>query len=222
MLELAEVVVRFGSTTALSGVSVHIERGESVAVHGPSGSGKSTLLHVMAGLIAPDRGTVRFDDRDLSLLSETARSAWRLRNVGLVFQFGELVPELSLLENVMLPLLLMGTRRNAAAAVAAELLERLDVAAVAAKRPGEVSGGQLQRGAIARALVHRPALLLADEPTGALDSISGQFVMEAMTATAREQNTAVVIVTHEAKLASLCDRDLLLRDAALQPEPARR
>jgi len=192
-----------------------------VAVMGPSGSGKSTLLHCLAGLLVPQSGTVRFCGDDLSSLGERARARLRLRRMGFVFQFGELVPELTLVENVELPLLLSGgvtakdARRHALA-----WLERLGVDEVADRRLVEVSGGQAQRVAVARALVHRPAVVFADEPTGALDTLAGESVMEALTSAATETGAAVVIVTHELRVASYAAREVNLLDGALAPAPA--
>lgn len=215
IVEAHDVAVHFGATTALVSASIEIAAGELVAVMGPSGSGKSTLLHCLAGLVAPRSGQVRFEGTDLHGLDDSDRSELRLRRMGMVFQFGELVPELSLVENVALPLWLLGESRSSAAERAEALLERFDVIGVADKRPGEVSGGQLQRAAVARALVHRPAIVFADEPTGALDTANAQIVMEALVGAAREQGAAVVLVTHETRLASYCDRDVVVRDGVV-------
>ncbi len=210
-----DVAVQFGETTALVSASIEVAPGELVAVMGPSGSGKSTLLHCLAGLVAPRSGRVCFQGTDMHGLDDSERSELRLRRMGMVFQFGELVPELSLVENVALPLWLLGESRTSAAGRAEDLLDRFDVMSVAHKRPGEVSGGQLQRAAVARALAHRPAVVFADEPTGALDSANAQIVMEALVGCAREQGAAVVLVTHETRLASYCDRDVLVRDGVV-------
>lgn len=215
MIEAKNVSYSFGTTPALRDVSVGIVAGETVAIMGRSGSGKSTLLHCLAGLLVPDTGEVWFGDHRLDNASDTERSARRLAQMGLVFQFGHLVPELSLIENVALPLLVTGTRRRDAVERARELLDRLDVAELADRHPAEVSGGQMQRAAIARALVHRPAVVFADEPTGALDSVTGQLALEALLNAARQDGSAVVVVTHEARLASYCDREIVMRDAAI-------
>ena len=179
---------------------------------GPSGSGKSTLLHCIAGIVTPDAGTVSYDGRELSAMSDAERSALRRTDFGFVFQFGQLVPELSCRENVALPLRLDGTPRKVAERRADELLEALEVDGVARQRPGTVSGGEGQRVAVARALVTDPRVLFADEPTGALDSFNGERVMELLTAAARERNTAVVLVTHEARVAAYSDREVVVRD----------
>jgi putative ABC transport system ATP-binding protein len=202
----------FGATPALDGASMRVDAGEVVAVMGPSGSGKSTLLHCLAGIVRPDSGTIRYDGREVSAMPDRERSALRRGQFGFVFQFGQLVPELTCLENVALPLRLERVRRRAAERRAAEWLERLEVTDVAGKRPGEVSGGQGQRVAVARALVTGPRVIFADEPTGALDSLNGERVMRMLTRAAREAHAAVVLVTHEARVAAYSDREVVVRD----------
>ncbi|AEW99405.1 ABC transporter ATP-binding protein [Streptantibioticus cattleyicolor] len=202
----------FGPTVALDGAGIAIGAGEVVAVMGPSGSGKSTLLHCLAGIVRPDAGTVRYAGRELSALPDRERSALRRRDFGFVFQFGQLVPELTCLENVALPLRLTGVRRKEARDRALAWLERLEVTEVAGQRPGEVSGGQGQRVAVARALVTRARVVFADEPTGALDSLNGERVLQLLTGAARETGAAVVLVTHEARVAAYCDREVVVRD----------
>lgn len=160
----------YGQTPALDGASFSIHPGEVVAVMGPSGSGKSTLLHCLAGIVTPDRGTITYAGRELSAMSDAERSALRRTEFGFVFQFGQLVPELTCVENVALPLRLAGAKRKEAERTARHWLERLEVDNVGAKRPGEVSGGQGQRVAVARSLAGSPKVIFADEPTGALDS----------------------------------------------------
>ncbi|MEU2413354.1 ABC transporter ATP-binding protein [Streptomyces sp. NPDC049952] len=202
----------YGSTPALDGASFSVHPGEVVAVMGPSGSGKSTLLHCLAGIVTPDSGTVTYGGRELSAMSDAGRSALRRTDFGFVFQFGQLVPELTCVENVALPLRLNGVKRKEAEGTALEWMARLEVDDVAAKRPGEVSGGQGQRVAVARALVATPKVVFADEPTGALDSFNGERVMELLTESARTAGTAVVLVTHEARVAAYSDRDVVVRD----------
>lgn len=183
---------------------------------GPSGSGKSTLLHCLAGIVRPDAGTITYGGRDLTAMPDAGRSALRRSEYGFVFQFGQLVPELNCTENVALPLRLNGTRRKEAERTAQEWMERLEVADVGDKRPGEVSGGQGQRVAVARALVTSPRVLFADEPTGALDSLNGERVMRLLTDAARDTNAAVVLVTHEARVAAYSDREVVVRDGKLR------
>jgi putative ABC transport system ATP-binding protein len=202
----------FGATPALTDAALAVDAGEIVAVMGPSGSGKSTLLHCLAGIVVPDAGRVWFDGRDVTAMSDAGRSALRRREFGFVFQFGQLVPELPCVENVALPLRLDGVRRREAERRALAWLERLEVAGVAGQRPGEVSGGEGQRVAVARALAAEPRVLFADEPTGALDSLNGERVMTALVAAAREAGTAVVLVTHEPRVAAYSDREVVVRD----------
>lgn len=208
----------FGATPALHRTSISVASGEVVAVMGASGSGKSTLLHCLAGILAPDAGTVTYDGREISALSDGERSALRRRDFGFVFQFGQLVPELSALENVALPLRLARENRRAAAGRAADWLERLGVDDVAAQTPGEMSGGQGQRVAVARALVAGPRVVFADEPTGALDSLNGERVMQLLVDAARESGAAVVLVTHEARVAAYSDREVIVRDGRTRSE----
>jgi putative ABC transport system ATP-binding protein len=206
----------FGATPALDGASTEVRAGEVLAVMGPSGSGKSTLLHCLAGILLPDAGTVTYRDQELSALSDRPRSALRRTDFGFVFQFGQLVPELSCLANVALPLRLGGMPRRQAERLAAEGLSRLEVDDVADKRPGETSGGQGQRVAVARALVGKPAVIFADEPTGALDSLNGERVMQLLVDAARDSNVAVVLVTHEARVAAYADREIVVRDGRVR------
>jgi putative ABC transport system ATP-binding protein len=212
LVQALEVSLSFGQTPALRGASVSVAAGEILAVMGPSGSGKSTLLHCLAGILVPDSGQVHFGGRRIDTLREQERSALRRDRFGFVFQFGQLVPELSAEENVALPLLLSGARRAAALSEAREWLDRLDLAGLERRRSGELSGGQAQRVALARGLVGRPDVLFADEPTGALDSLAGERVMELLSTTAREQGTAVVLVTHEPRVAAYADREVIVRD----------
>jgi putative ABC transport system ATP-binding protein len=215
LLSGRSLALRFGRTAALSGVDLDLAASEVVAVMGASGSGKSTLLHCLAGILRPDSGEVHFAGERIDALSERERSALRRKDFGFVFQFGELVPELTLLENVALPLRLAGLSRRTAEGRALEMLARLEVGDVAAKRSTEVSGGQAQRAAVARALVHRPRVVFADEPTGALDTVSGELVLDALTSLARELGSAVLMVTHEARVASYADREVVMRNGSI-------
>ncbi|GGZ41977.1 ABC transporter ATP-binding protein [Streptomyces inusitatus] len=202
----------YGRTTALDGAGFSIHPGEVVAVMGSSGSGKSTLLHCLAGIVPPDSGTLRYDGQDLVAMTDARRSALRRTEFGFVFQFGQLVPELTCTENVALPLRLAGVRRRAAELTALQWLERLEVEDIGHQRPSEVSGGQGQRVAVARALVTSPRVVFADEPTGALDTYSGERVMQLLTDAARTTNAAVVLVTHEPRVAAYSDREIVVRD----------
>lgn len=212
----------FGPTDALVGASMSVLAGEVVAVMGPSGSGKSTMLHCLAGIVAPDEGTVRYAGAELGSLSDSQRSALRRTDFGFVFQFGQLVSELTCLENVALPLRLAGVPRRTAESTATEWLHRLEVPDVAGKRPGEVSGGQGQRVAVARALVAGPKVVFADEPTGALDSLNGELVMNLLVTAAKDTGAAVVLVTHEPRVAAYADREVIVRDGRTEElEPSR-
>ena len=200
VLEARDVQLSFGATPALRGASLTVAAGEILAVMGPSGSGKSTLLHCLAGILKPDRGEILFAGRRVDTLGEQARSSLRRDHFGFVFQFGQLVPELTAEENVALPLLLGGAPRARALDEARAWFEPLGLDGLERRRSGELSGGQAQRVALARGLVSRPEVLFADEPTGSLDSLTGEQVMELLVAATRRQGTTVVLVTHEARV----------------------
>ncbi|MEB8339092.1 ABC transporter ATP-binding protein [Streptomyces endophyticus] len=217
LVEARDVVLSFGSTPALRGAELSVAQGEIVAVTGPSGSGKSTLLHCLAGILVPDEGEIHYDGRRIDALRETERSALRRDRFGFVFQFGQLVPELTAEENVALPLLLARGRRSTALREARAWFERLGLAGLEGRRSGELSGGQAQRVALARALVAGPRVLFADEPTGALDSLTGEQVMDLLVGSAREQGTTVVLVTHEPRVAAFADREVIVRDGRVTP-----
>jgi putative ABC transport system ATP-binding protein len=212
LIEARDVHLSFGPTPALRGATVAVAPGEILAVMGPSGSGKSTLLHCLAGILRPDAGEIHVDGRRIDSLDENARSALRRDLFGFVFQFGQLVPELTAEENVALPLLLSGVRRSQALTRAQVWFERLDLPGLQRRRSGELSGGQAQRVALARAMVAEPRLLFADEPTGSLDSLTGEQVMDLLVASARDQGTTVVLVTHDARVAAYADREIIVRD----------
>ena len=202
----------FGATPALQGADITVGAGEIVAIMGPSGSGKSTLLHCMAGILTPDVGEVWFDGGRLDQMSDRARTELRRQRFGFVFQFGQLVPELAAVENVALPLLLAGRSRSQALGEAAPWFERLRLGGLEERRPGELSGGEAQRVALARALVTRPDVVFADEPTGSLDSLSGELVMDLLVDVARDQQATVLLVTHEPRVAAYADREVVVRD----------
>ena len=212
LIEARDITKSFGQTQALRGASVAINPGEILAIMGPSGSGKSTLLYCLAGIFPPDSGEVWFDGRRLDTLNEAERTRLRRTTFGFVFQFGQLVPELTTADNIALPLILNRTGRKAAYAQARQWLDRLGLGDKAARRTGELSGGEAQRVAVARALAIRPRVLFADEPTGSLDSLTGEKVMSLLIGLAREQGTTVVLVTHDAGVAAYADRDVMVRD----------
>jgi putative ABC transport system ATP-binding protein len=209
----------FGRTEALRGTSLAVDEGEVVAVTGPSGSGKSTLLLCLAGVLRPESGEIWYAGDRLHDLSETDRTRLRRRELGLVLQFGQLVPELTGAQNVALPLLLEKHDRRAANTLAHGWLERLDALDVADALPGEMSGGEAQRVAIARALVTGPRVIFADEPTGALDTVSGEHVLGALLTTARDSGATVVLVTHDNRVAASADREVVIRDGVVEPAP---
>jgi putative ABC transport system ATP-binding protein len=212
LIEGRAIVKSFGPTAALRGATIEAAKGEILAVMGPSGSGKSTLLHCLAGILAPDDGEVWFAGQRLDKLSESGRSALRRDRFGFVFQFGQLVPELTAAENVALPLLLSGTRRASALAQARAWFPRLGLDGLERRRSGELSGGQAQRVALARGMIAVPDVLFADEPTGSLDSVTGEHVMNLLRTAAREHGTTVILVTHEARVAAYADREVIVRD----------
>jgi len=218
---MGEVVVR-----ALAGVDFHVERGEFVAIMGPSGSGKSTLLHLLGGLDRPTSGEVTLAGRPLSTLSDDEITLVRRRNVGFIFQFYNLVPTLTAEENVALPLLIDGKTLSRYEDKIGELLSMVGLAERRKHKPNQLSGGQQQRVAIARAFVNDPAIVLADEPTGNLDTNAGQEVLDLLRRSCDELNQTVAMVTHDPVAAEYADRIVLLRDGLVvdekQPPGARR
>ena len=221
----------FGQTRALRGVDLDLLAGEVLAVTGPSGSGKSTLLHVMAGVLVPDAGSVGYHGGkspgggtadvaediavNIAVLDEAARSRLRLNEFGFIFQFGQLLPDLSALDNVTIPLLLAGTPRKKALTRAREALVELGLSEHLDKRPTQLSGGQAQRAAVARALVTSPRVLFADEPTGSLDSLAAERTMEVLLASVRSRGASLVIITHDARIAAYADREVTVRDGRI-------
>lgn len=200
----------------LAGASLQVEAAQSLAITGASGSGKSTLLHVLGGLDRANAGSVEVCGRDWAGMSAAKQGAWRNRCVGFVYQFHHLLPEFSALDNVMMPLRI---RREAVASARAQALQMLELVGLAPRvlhKPGELSGGERQRVAVARALVTRPALLLADEPTGNLDTEAAQVIFDLLAQITREHGTAMVLVTHDPDLAMRCDRVLHLSKGRLQ------
>ncbi|NEA35899.1 ABC transporter ATP-binding protein [Streptomyces sp. SID13031] len=217
-LELRDVEYTYRRNVALRGITLAVAPGEVVAITGASGGGKSTLLHCAAGILQPDSGTVTIDGQDLAALTEEERSKYRRSRIGVVLQFGQLVPDLSLADNVALPLLLDGHGRQAARATALEWLEQVGVADEADATPAELSGGQTQRAAVARALITGPAVVLADEPTGSLDSRAGQELLDVLLKATRDRGAALVMVTHDNLIAAVADREVRIRDGLIQHE----
>ncbi|ADH92158.1 ABC transporter ATP-binding protein [Arcanobacterium haemolyticum] len=216
ILKATNLTKTYGSTHAMRGISLDVSRGEALAIMGPSGSGKSTLLHALAGIELPDSGTVSFNGLELTTMSDAERTILRRRDFGFVFQFSQLVPELTALDNVAVPLLLDGMAKSKAYYQAAEWLEKVGLYDHAQSLPGQLSGGEAQRVAIARALCPKPSVLFADEPTGALDSLNSESVMTMFMDIARNTGMTVVMVTHEPLIAAYADREVIVRDGLLE------
>ena len=215
ILSARNITKSFGQTQALRGVSVDVAPGEVLAIMGPSGSGKSTLLHCLAVILGVDSGEIVFDRQQINQFNDSQRSILRRTAFGFIFQFGQLVPELTALDNVALPLLLNGKPRKEAYSDAQSWLDRVDLASKGNNLPGELSGGEAQRVAVARAMILSPKVLFADEPTGSLDSLNSQIVMELLIRFAKTQGTSVVLVTHEPTIAAYADREVIVRDGKI-------
>lgn len=212
------LVKNFGAVKALAGVDVTIPAGQSVAVMGPSGSGKSTLLHCLSGIIPVTSGEITVGGTSVTSLNDAGRSRLRLKAFGFVFQDGQLVPELPANENVALPLMLAGASRRSAIREANSWLTKVGLESERKRRPGEMSGGQAQRVAVARALASSPSVVFADEPTGALDQATGHEIMQILTTTARMGGATLVVVTHDPNVAAWCDRLIEIRDGRIHAD----
>ena len=206
----------FDRTEALRGVTLDVRAAESVAITGPSGSGKSTLLLCLAGIVRPDFGEVTYDGQRLDLLREADRTRLRRREMGIVLQFGQLVPELTAVQNVALPLLLEGQDRTSAHRTAMSWLERFGAEGLSTQVPTQLSGGQTQRVAVARALVAGPRVVFADEPTGALDTVAGEQVLTELVDAVRAIEAALVLVTHDNRVAARADHEIVIRDGGVE------
>ncbi|MFF9274033.1 ABC transporter ATP-binding protein [Streptomyces griseosporeus] len=215
MLTAADVQLFYGETPAIKNAEIAVNRGEVVAITGQSGSGKSSLLYCLAGVVPVADGEVRFDGRVLSYMDDDELSTLRRERFGFVFQYGELLPELTIEENAALPLRLIGQRKGPALAAAGEVLGRLGLGKMRRRRPSELSGGQCQRVAVARALVHTPSVVFADEPTGSLDTGNAAAVLKEFLSLARSMGTAVVLVTHDEKVAARADSQYTMCDGVL-------
>jgi len=220
MLELRDITKSFPQQRVLEGISLTVSNGESVAIMGPSGSGKSTLLHCMSGVLVPDQGEVLFDGHDVAAMGDAERSRLRLEHFGFIFQDGQLLPELTATENVALPQIMRGVSRSQAHNDAVDMLTRLGLGAYVDRYPGQLSGGQGQRVAIARALAGPPSVVFADEPTAALDQATGHEVMQQIVAVCQKFGVALVVVTHDPKIADWCSRRVEIRDGLIHSEVA--
>lgn len=216
-IETRDLHYEVANRTLLHSVNLRVEAGQSVAVTGPSGCGKSTLLSLLAGLLQPTRGSIRVAGQDITTIAAGRRAALRLRSVGMIYQFGELLPELSPLENTVLPALLAGVSKQEAYARGSELLGSLGVKDVLSTETGELSGGERQRVAVARALIGRPQVVLADEPTGALDGKSSDTVADLLFELPSRYSCALVVVTHNPQVAARADQVMAMADGHLQP-----
>lgn len=204
-----------GVRSVLCGVDLFVEAGERVAILGPSGCGKTTLLHCIAGIDAPDGGKIWLRGEDILSGTDEMHARLRREAVGMVFQFFHLLPTLTALENAELPLKLLGVAADERRTRVQALLDRVGLASRANALPGQLSGGEMQRVAIARALIHRPALILADEPTGNLDSVTGESVLNLLRDVTEAQGAALLMVTHSAEAAAICHRVLRMKDGRM-------
>lgn len=218
ILELKHINKSFGSLQVLRDVSLTVQRGELLAIVGPSGAGKTTLLQIAGTLDRPDSGSVLYSGEDVMRLRDRRLSAFRNSNIGFIFQFHRLLPEFSALENVMMPALIGGMPRRKARAKAAELLELLGLTDRADHRPAQMSGGECQRVAVARALINEPSVVLADEPTGALDSANRQEMQHLFTSLRDRLGQTFVLVTHSDELAAIADRVVTMADGQILDE----
>lgn len=212
MIEAKNIVKNYGSLQVLRGVDVSIAQGEVVSIVGPSGAGKTTLLQILGTLDRPDGGTVTYDGTDMTRMSDNELARFRNKNIGFVFQFHQLLPEFTTLENVAIPALIGGESRETAYRRAQELLDYLGLAARLDHKPAQLSGGERQRVAVARALVNKPKVILADEPSGSLDTANKQELHQLFFKLRDEMQQTFVIVTHDEALASQADRTLRMKD----------
>lgn len=215
MIEACDIHKRFGEVEVLRGVSLGVAAGEMVAIVGASGAGKTTLLQIVGTLMQADSGSVRIAGTEVGRLNDRALSAFRNRHIGFVFQFHHLLPEFTALENVMMPALIGGMARKEAESRARELLEMVNLSARATHKPSALSGGEQQRAAIARALVNRPSVVLADEPTGNLDTKNRDEIYALLGDVRREFGQTIVIVTHDERLAAQTDRKIEMSDGRI-------
>ncbi len=215
MIKAKGITKNYGSLQVLKGIDLDIKKGEIVSIVGPSGAGKTTLLQILGTLDKPDTGSVLINDTDLSKLSDSRLAAFRNKNIGFVFQFHQLLPEFTALENVMIPSLIAGGKSNEAKKRAKELLDYLNLSERISHKPGELSGGEKQRVAVARALMNEPAVIFADEPSGSLDSMHKEELHRLFLELRREFNQTFVIVTHDNSLTVMSDRIIHIKDGII-------
>lgn len=218
MLVAENLIKKYSDLTVVNGVSLNIKKGEFVSVIGASGAGKSTLLHLLGALDKPDKGKVMIDNTDVFSLSGKKQAQFRNKNIGFVFQFHHLLPEFSALENVSVPVWISGKNKNDGMKLAAEMLQRVGLGNKLENKPSELSGGEQQRVAIARALVNGPSIIMADEPTGNLDSTNAVSVHRLFKDLCREMNQTFIIITHNEELAKMTDRTLVMKDGNIVEE----
>ena len=216
MIDIKNITKSFGSLQVLKGIDLHIDRGEVVSIVGPSGAGKTTLLQIMGTLDRPDSGSVYVDSVDVTNLSQKKLADFRNRHIGFVFQFHQLLPEFTALENVMIPAYIAGTSQRETKQRANELLQFMGLSDRASHKPNELSGGEKQRIAVARALINRPSVILADEPSGSLDSKNKEELHQLFFDLRDKFGQTFVIVTHDEQLASITDRTIHMRDGLLE------
>lgn len=218
MIDIKGIKKSFGSLQVLKGIDLHIDKGEVVSIVGPSGAGKTTLLQIIGTLDKPDSGTICVDGVDVSSLSSAKLSDFRNKHIGFVFQFHQLLPEFTAIENIMIPAYIGGTSKSEAKKRAKELLDFMGLADRASHKPAELSGGEKQRVAVARALINNPAVILADEPSGSLDSKNKAELHQLFFDLRDKFGQTFVIVTHDETLASITDRTIKMRDGMLETE----
>lgn len=215
MIKVKDVTKSFDRLQVLKGIDLTVERGEIISIVGPSGAGKTTLLQIMGSLDRPDSGTVSYDGTDIFSMSEKQKTRFRNANIGFVFQFHQLLPEFTIAENVAMPALIGGMSRTKALARAKELLDYLGLGDRISHKPSQLSGGERQRGAVARALVNSPDVVLADEPSGSLDSVNRQELHRLFFDLRRDMGQTFVIVTHDESLAAMADRTVAMHDGRI-------
>lgn len=215
MIKVKDVTKSFDRLQVLKGIDLTVERGEIISIVGPSGAGKTTLLQIMGSLDRPDSGTVSYDGTDIFSMSEKQKARFRNANIGFVFQFHQLLPEFTIAENVAMPALIGGMSRSKALARAKELLDYLGLGDRISHKPSQLSGGERQRGAVARALVNSPDVVLADEPSGSLDSVNRQELHRLFFDLRRDMGQTFVIVTHDESLAAMADRTIAMHDGRI-------